>query len=113
MKNVMNLFKKETPKVEFPSDSMTAEFEELEKGFMELKAYEKSFKSKREKLMGDLTLAFRKYGIESWQGTYLDMNNVAPRTGLVLDSGRLKAEMPDVYNKYLTEKQYSGYVRVK
>lgn len=99
--------------IEMPKTNEEKEFEELEKQLMELKAYEKSFKSRRDLLFDEVQKTMRKYNITKWNGLYLDMDLISARVGMSFDTKRFQAEHPELYAKYLTEKSFSGYLRIK
>lgn len=99
--------------VEMPKTDEEKEFEALEKQLMELKAYEKSFKSRRDLLFDEVQKTMKKYGVTKWNGLYLDMDLISARVGMSFDTKRFQQEQPELYAKYLIEKSYSGYLRIK
>lgn len=99
--------------IEMPKTDEEKEFEALEKQLMELKAYEKSFKSRRDMLFDEVQQTMKKYNVTKWNGLYLDMDLISARVGMTFDTKRFQAEQPELYAKYLTEKSYSGYLRIK
>lgn len=99
--------------IEMPKTNEEKEFEALEKQLMELKAYEKSFKSRRDELFAEVQRTMKKYDVTKWNGLYLDMDWISARVGTSFDVKRFQQEQPELYAKYLIEKSYSGYLRVK
>lgn len=99
--------------IEMPKTDKEKDFEALEKQLLELKAYEKSFKSRRDQLFEEVQKTMRKYNVTKWNGIYLDMDWIAAREGKTFDTKRFQQEQPELYAKYLIEKSYSGYLRIK
>ena len=71
----------------------------------ELEAEDKKMREELEKAMSD-------YGVNSFENEYVKITHIDPTTKVSVDSKKLKAELPDIYQKYSKVSDVKGYVKI-
>lgn len=98
----------ETDLVQFKSTALEAMnyIAELDKQKKQLEAQDKAVRKELQELM-------EKYGVKKFENEFLKLTYVDPTTREILDSKRLKAELPAVAKKYTKLSQVNGSVRIE
>lgn len=97
-------------KGEFESDD--EQFAKAEARLAELEPYVAEYNELKEKLKQYFVPAFEQTGTSRYSGTLYNISYVEASTRTGLDTARLKAELPDVYEKYLKTTKVSSTIKI-
>ena len=97
-------------KGEFESDD--EQFAKAEARLAELEPYVTEYNELKEKLKQYFVPAFEQTGTSRYSGTLYNISYVEASTRTGLDTARLKAELPDVYEKYLKVTNVSSTIKI-
>lgn len=65
-----------------------------------------------ETMRKELQKAMEMYGVTTFENDFVKITHVAPTTKVSVDSKKLKAELPNVYEKYSKTSNVNGYVKI-
>lgn len=97
-------------KAEFESDD--EQFARAEARLAELEPYVAEYNELKEKLKEYFVPTFEQTGTSHYSGALYNISYVGASTRTGLDSSRLRAEMPDVYEKYLKTTSVSPTIKI-
>lgn len=97
-------------KGEFESDD--EQFAKAEARLAELEPYVTEYNELKEKLKQYFVPAFEQTGTSRYSGTLYNISYVEASTRTGLDTARLKAELPDVYEEYLKVTNVSSTIKI-
>lgn len=92
--------------------NLPAKFAEVEDEVANIEKAVKSLKERQDTLKQGLYALMEQNNVKSWTGSRVKITRVLPQKKKSLDSKALKAEMPDVYEKYLKESESAGSLRI-
>lgn len=92
--------------------NLPSKFAEVEDEVANIEKAVKSLKERQDTLKQGLYALMEQNNVKSWTGSRVKITRVLPQKKKSLDSKALKAEMPDVYEKYLKESESAGSLRI-
>lgn len=90
-----------------------AAFVDAEKEVVRLETMAKEIKKQQETLRRGLLELMEKYGQQSYNGELINIVRTSETTTTTLDAKALKAEMPDIYEKYARKSTRKGSITIK
>lgn len=90
----------------------TDNIHEMERRLVELQPYVDEFNAIQQKLRADLLEQLEIAGATTYTGDVFTATYVRPSTRVSLDTARLKAEQPDIYNSYAKETQVASTIKL-
>jgi predicted phage-related endonuclease len=97
--------------VSFENDAI-AELVEIEKVIKRIEEQKKEAEAQAYKLRGYIIKAMQEGEIKSYENDRIKLNYVEPTTRTAIDSARLKAEMPEIAEKYTKTSQVKASLRI-
>ena len=64
------------------------------------------------KMREELQKAMESYGVDSFENEHVKITHIGATTKTSVDSKKLKAELPDIYQKYSKVSNVGGYVKI-
>ena len=64
------------------------------------------------KMREELQKAMEAYGVDNFENEHVKITHIGATTKTSVDSKKLKAELPDIYQKYSKISNVSGYVKI-
>ena len=86
---------------------------ERERALADIESAKKSLEAQIKDYREKLKEAMVEQGVEKFENDYIRINYIAPTTRKSIDSKKLKAEKPEIFNKYLKESKIKDSVRIK
>lgn len=72
----------------------------------------KRLEDEDEKMREELEHAMDVYGVDSFENEFVKITHVEPTTKVTVDSKKLKADHPDIYDEYSKVSNVKGYVKI-
>lgn len=94
------------------SKSLREQIELAEMTLSSIKMMEKSALARAEELRGQLIAEMEAQGIKSWETENVKVTYVEPTDRIIVDSTKLRRELPEIYGKYSKTTRVKANVRI-